>query len=112
MTLAEVKRKVKLGTILKQTLYGKIVRSIDHADTGNFDVSPEVRNLIRPVSSVKSTQFALYGPTGLRGEFVESWVSWPKASLFQADEQGFNILEQDDRINNGVPYVLLRYEWV
>lgn len=88
-TLSDFKRKIQKGVKLHTTYHRKI------AGYNTIDNVPLYENAdlgIAEVSQVKSTQFAV---RRLRnGEYVDSWLTYPKASEFKiVDDNTIEIYE-------------------
>lgn len=112
--LAEFKRAiipgVKLHTIWHQATKKDDQGNVCRTENGHIEYTDEDRGE-REVSIVQTTQFAL--KTLQKGEYKDSWITFPKASQTKFNDDGsVTILEPDYRIPAQPLIPILTYKFV
>ena len=92
MSLASLKRRIVLGTLLKMTRHDWFPNGemTVHGNLGTTKIKGNLVGTTRPVVQVQATQI---GPTTTKqdGTVSTSYLQWPKASCIRETANGFDI---------------------
>lgn len=87
MSLASLKRSIKVGTVLKMVRHDWFPEGnmVVHGNLGSSQIKGKLLGVERPVVLVQSSQIALQ-----LGE-SKSFLTWPKANCIRETPKGFEI---------------------
>ena len=88
MSLAAIKRKIRVGTKLKLVRHDWFAKGglVVRGNLGTTVLKPKIEvGCVRPVTVVHATEIALTGEAGT------SWLQWPKAYCVRDTPNGFEI---------------------
>lgn len=88
MSLASIKRSIKVGTLLKMVRHDWFPNGIMtvHGNLGTSQLKGNTLGVVRPVVLVQATQIALETPGS-----GKSFLTWPKANCLRETANGFEI---------------------
>lgn len=105
MSLASLKRSIRVGTLLKLVRHDWLNLTV-RGNTGTSTLTgPLYAGLVRPVVLVQSNQIALETPGSTSGR---SYITWPKADRVRETDKGFQI----DLDGTGKFEQVMEYEFV
>jgi hypothetical protein len=108
MTLASLKRRITVGTLLKMTRHDWFPNGamIVYGNTGASQLKGGLVGVTRPVVQVQAGQIGLT-TTKADGTTSTSYLQWPKASCIRETANGFEI----DLNHNGNFTAVMAYEF-
>ena len=86
MSLASIKRKLKVGTLLKLVRHDFLKPFVVHGNLGQTVIQPKIFvGQVRPIALIQAKQIALKTDDHL------SYLEWPKANCIRETPNGFEI---------------------
>lgn len=108
MSLASIKRNIKVGTLLKlvrHDWFPNCTMTV-HGNTGTTQLKGRIAiGQVRPVVLIQASQIALETPGS-----GASYLTWPKANCIRKTPNGFEIdLEMDGQFSKVMGYEFVQY---